>query len=233
MRRSIWIILIAALLAGVSPAFAAVAAATAGWREQVLAIIAHPDIAFILLLVGVYGLAVEAFTPGVFFPGVLGAICLVLAFIALTVLPVQYGALGLVILGIALMLAEAFTPGIGALGVGGLIAFVAGTLFLYGPSPSGADMRVSIPVLVGAAISCAGLSFFVLGAALRARSQPPVTGAEEMIGSRGVVTEWKGESGLVRVHGEIWSARAASAPQVGETVRVTAREGLILTVEPQ
>jgi membrane-bound serine protease (ClpP class) len=203
------------------------------WRTRLLAIIADPNVAFILLLVGIYGILFEFWNPGTFVPGTVGAISLVLALIALSALPVQYGALALLLLGIGLMVAEAFTPGIGILGIGGLVAFLVGSFFLFEPQSSEIDYSVSLPVVIGAALACAGLSFVVLGAALQARRRPAVTGTEELIGSRGTVTEWQGRSGQIRVHGELWSARAGETLQAGITVRVKGRDGLILTVEPE
>ena len=212
---------------------AAVAAVEPDWRTKLLGVIADPNIAFILLLVGVYGLLFEFWSPGALFPGVLGGISLLLALIALSVLPVQYGALGLLLLGIVLMLGEAFTPGIGVLGLGGLAAFLVGAFFLFEPEGSTIDFGVSIPIIIGAAIASAGLSFAVLGAAMKARRRPAATGAEEMIGSRGQVMDWQAGRGNVRVHGEIWSARSDREVKSGDSVRVMRREGLTLIVGPE
>jgi membrane-bound serine protease (ClpP class) len=183
--------------------------------------------------VGVYGLLFEFWSPGALFPGVLGGICLLLALIALSVLPVQYGALGLLLLGIALMLGEAFTPGIGVLGLGGLAAFLVGAFFLFEPEGSTIDFGVSVPIIIGAAIASAGLSFAVLGAAMKARRRPAASGAEEMIGSRGQVVDWQGGGGNVRVHGEVWSARSDKELKSGDSIRVIRREGLTLIVKPE
>lgn len=203
------------------------------WRTKLLGVITDPNIAFILLLVGVYGLLFEFWSPGALFPGVLGGICLLLALIALSALPVQYGALALLLLGIALMVGEAFTPGIGALGLGGLVAFLVGSFFLFEPEGSTVDFSVSIPIIIGAAITSAGLTFVVIAAAMKARRRPAVTGAEEMIDSRGTVVDWQTGRGNIRVHGEIWSARSDKELQSGDSVRVMRREGLTLIVEPE
>ncbi|NWG23118.1 MAG: hypothetical protein HXY30_01660 [Pseudorhodoplanes sp.] len=201
--------------------------------SSIVAFLADPNVAIILLIVGIYGILFELLSPGAILPGLVGTICLILAFIAFSALPVHYGALALLLLGIGLMAGEALTPGVGALGVFGLVAFVVGALFLFESGGPGIDRRVSLGVIAGAAIACAGVSFFVLGAALRARSRPPVTGDAELIGSRATVIEWSGDRGLVRVHGEVWSARGAVRATDGDIVRVAAREGLVLTVEPQ
>ncbi len=199
------------------------------WRTTFFQTIATPDVAFVLLLAGIFGLVIEVGTPGVYFPGVAGAICLTLSLIAMSALPVQYGALTLLFLGIALMIGESVTPGIGALGIGGVIAFVTGATFLF--EPGNASTAISIPVIAGSTIVCAGLTFFVVGAALKARHRPPATGPESMIGAGARVLEWSGQSGTVLMQGERWSARAATALKPQDCVRVIAREGLTLTVE--
>lgn len=202
------------------------------WRTRVLAVISDPNVAFILLLVGIYGILLEFWNPGALIPGVVGGISLLLALTALYGLPIQYGALGLIILGIGLMAAEAFVPGFGILGIGGVVAFIAGAMFLFDPAGADIEIAVAMPLIVGAAATCGLLTFVVLGAAIQARRRPPVSGAEEMIGSIGSVIEWQGVTGSIRVHGEVWSARAGRSFKQGEAVRVTQREGLTLVVEP-
>jgi len=193
--------------------------------------IATPDAAFILLLIGIYALLLEVVHPGTILPAIVGVICLVLAAIALSELPVEYGALALLLTGIVLMVAEMFTPGIGLLGLFGFAAFVGGSYFLFDPAAGGGDMRVSLPVIAGAAVSSAALTFFVVGAAIKARQRPPVTGAEELLSAEGSVVDWAGGSGHVRVHGEVWAARAEAPLKAGDRVRVAAREGLTLIVK--
>jgi membrane-bound serine protease (ClpP class) len=201
-------------------------------RTRVLSIISDPNIAFILLMIGFYGVILEFWNPGTFVPGVIGAICLILALVSLSTLPVHYGALALLVLGIGLMIAEAFTPGIGILGIGGVIAFIAGAYFLFEGAEADFTVRVSLPVILGSTATTAALIFGLVGAAMRARRRPPATGAEEMIGSRGSVVEWHGTSGAVRAHGEVWSARAERTLKTGDAVRVVGREGMTLIVEP-
>jgi len=201
------------------------------WRTRVLATIADPNVALILLMIGVYGLLFEFWSPGGFVAGVIGAICLVLGMIALSALPVSYGGLALVLLGLALMTAEAFSPGFGVLGIGGLVAFVVGALFLFDPAGSDIDLSLAWPVVLGAALSSALVFTLVLGFAIRARRQPSVTGAEEMIGLEGQVVSWEGARGAIRVHGEIWDARGSVSLSPGRPVRVVKRDGLTLTVE--
>lgn len=202
-----------------------------GFKTRLLMAIADPNIAFILLLLGVYGILFEFWHPGVIAPGVVGAICLVIALAALTVLPVDLAGLALVLLGIALMTAEAFTPGVGVLGIGGLVAFVFGALFLFDPGASDIDIAVAWPVIAAAALSSGLLSMGALGFALRARRRAVVTGAEAMIGATGKVVSWNEGAGRIRVQGEIWNAQAARGFAPGDGVRVVRRDGLKLIVE--
>jgi membrane-bound serine protease (ClpP class) len=202
------------------------------WRTRLLGAISDPTLAFILLLIGVYGILFEFWNPGGLVAGVVGVISLILALTALSTLPVQYGALALVVLGIALILVEAFAPGFGVLGVGGVVAFITGALFLFDPKGADIDISVSLPVIVASAATTAGLAFFILAAALRARQRPALTGAEQMIDSTGEVVEWSGARGRVRVRGEIWFALGKHSLLPGAPVRVIRREGLTLIVEP-
>ena len=202
------------------------------WRTRLLGAISDPNIAFILVLIGIYGILFEFLNPGGLVAGVVGAVCLLLGLAALATLPVQFAAVGLVILGIALMIAEAFAPGFGILGIGGLIAFIAGSLYLFDPAAADIDISVSLPVIIAAAATTGALAFFVVGAALKARKRPATTGAEQMIGSIGEVVDWDGLEGHIRVHGEIWSARAEQPFAGGDSVRVARRIGLILLVTP-
>jgi membrane-bound serine protease (ClpP class) len=203
------------------------------WRTRLLAVISDPNIAFILLMIGFYGIILEFWNPGTLVAGTIGAISIILALIAFSALPVHYGALGLVLLGMALMVAELFTPGVGILGAGGLLAFVVGSIFLFEGSGWDIDVGLSWPVIAGAALSTAAVIFGIGGAAARAYRQPVMTGAEEMIGSRGEVVDWSHDRGSVHVHGEIWAARGEAPLKPNEKVRVVALDGLTLIVEPQ
>jgi membrane-bound serine protease (ClpP class) len=202
------------------------------WRTKALSAISDPNIAFLLMLIGFYGLILEFWNPGSFAPGVIGAISLIVGLTALTALPVNYGALGLLVLGILLMIGEAFTPGIGALGIGGLAAFIVGGLFLFEGGDTDIEFAVSRWLIFGSAIATAGMIVAIGGAAWSARKRAPVTGSEQLIGMRGEVVSWSDLRGNVRVVGEIWSARADRPLQVNDAVRVVGREGLTLIVEP-
>jgi membrane-bound serine protease (ClpP class) len=199
--------------------------------EAVGLLLGNPDIAFVLLLIGIYGIILEIAHPGTFLPGLVGVVCLALAALALWTLPVHYGALALLLAGIALMTAEALTPGFGVLGLLGFAAFVGGGYFLF-EGPANAGMHVSIPVILGSAVGSAALLFLVIGAAVKARSRPTVTGAEELLATRGIVIDWTGETGNIRIRGEVWAARGNSTLKPGDSVKVSSRDGLTLVVEP-
>lgn len=199
-------------------------------RTMALSALADPNVAFVLLLIGVYGILFEFWTPGLMGSGVVGGICLLLALAGLAMLPVNYAALGLLLFGIALMTAEAFTPGIGILGLGGVVSFVIGALFLFDPAGADFDLRIAWPLIAGAALTSALLSIGALGLAMKARQRPVVSGAEEMIGSTGMVIDWQDGRGHIRIHGEVWSARGPERAERGQKVKVARREGLTLIV---
>lgn len=202
------------------------------WKMQVMSAITDPNVALILLMIGIYGILFEFWTPGVVAPGVVGGISLLVALAALSVLPVNYAGLALLLFGVGLMVAEAFSPSFGVLGLGGIVAFALGALFLFDPDQSDIPIRVSWQVVAG--LTAVSTVFFagILGFAARARRRPVRTGSEEMIGSTGEVVSWTGDEGRVHVHGEIWAARSAHGLARGQKVRVTSRTGLILVVEP-
>jgi membrane-bound serine protease (ClpP class) len=201
------------------------------WKLQLLSAIADPNIALILLMIGIYGILFEFWSPGTIAPGVIGGISLIVALTALSVLPLNLGGLGLLLLGIALMVAEAFSPGFGIAGIGGIVAFVLGALFLFDPGETDIPVRVSWQVIAGMATVSAAFFIGILGFAARARRRPVRTGAEEMIGSTGEVIIWHEDEGRIQVHGEIWAARSDKSLSKGQKVRVVSRTGLTLSVE--
>ncbi len=200
------------------------------WRSKLLAIITDPNVAYILMLLGIYGLFFELANPGFVLPGVIGGICLLLALFAFQVLPINFAGLGLIVLGIAFMVAEAFAPSFGALGLGGVIAFVAGSILLMDSSLPG--YAISLSLILAVALSSAAFFFLIIGMALKARQQPVVSGAEEMVGMLGIAHEDFTEHGSVQIHGEIWQAEALEALHKGQPVRVVSRKKLVLLVEP-
>jgi len=201
------------------------------WRNQLLAVIADPNVAYILMLLGIYGLFFELWNPGFVVPGVIGGICLLLALYAFQVLPISYAGLSLILLGASFMVAEAFVPGFGMLGLGGLVAFVIGSIILF--DAEGGGFGVAWPLIATTAAVSAAFFFGVVVLALRARRRAVVSGHEEMIGSHGEALEdFTHGIGRVRVHSEEWQARAGGPIRRGERVKVTGRDGLVLAVEP-
>ncbi len=200
------------------------------WRTELLAIITNPSVAYFLLLIGIYGLLFEGYNPGALVPGVVGAICLLLALYALQVLPVNYAGLALIALGIILMISEVFVPSFGALGIGGLIAFIVGSVILMDTDVPGYSMPMALIISTGlvGGLAVMGIVWF----AVRARRAPIVSGVEQLRGAKAVALESFQGKGHVRVHGENWEARSARPVAVGDQVTITAVEGLTLTVEP-
>jgi membrane-bound serine protease (ClpP class) len=199
------------------------------WRTELLVLVTNPNVAFILLLIGVYGLIFEFLNPGSVAPGLIGAICLLVAFYALAFLPINYAGAALVVLGMALMVAEVHIGAFGALGVGGIAAFVIGSLMMFPARAPGLGLATG--VVVGAAIGSAALLIVVLGALVRSRKRPVVTGSEALIGAEGETVSWQGDEGRVRVEGEIWLARSDAELTAGSRVKIVGRDGLVLRVE--
>ena len=202
------------------------------WRNRLLGAITDPTVAYLLLLIGLYGLMFEGFNPGVLFPGVIGAVCLLLALYALQVLPVNYAGLALIVLGVGLMAAEFVMPSFGSLGIGGVIALVVGSLILFDtPTP---DLAVPRQLIFGIALASGAAFMAVVWFAARARRQPVITGVEELVGHVAVAVEdiARDGRGQVRIRGELWQARAVASVERGQAVRVRALDGLTLSVEP-
>ncbi|OVZ55049.1 serine protease [Pigmentiphaga sp. NML080357] len=201
------------------------------WRTRFLAIITNPNIAYILMLLGIYGIIFELMSPGSVFPGVLGAVALVVGLFALNLLPINYAGIGLVLLGIGLMAAEAVTPTVGLLGIGGVAIFALGSLFMFDGDIPG--FQLSLPVVIAAAAASGLLLAVVLASVVRAHRRRVVTGANGLIGKSGTVLSWSGDSGQVRIHGESWRARSDRPLAPGTGVEVTGRDGLTLIVRAQ
>ena len=202
----------------------------ADWRTELLGIITNPTIAVILLTLGFYGIVLEFYT-GAVVSGVVGAICIILGLYGLHVLPINYAGLGLIILGVLLLVAEAFVPSFGILGFGGVVAFVVGAIMLIDTEVPGFGIS---PWFMGAvAMVAAGAILLTSTMMLRLRRRRVYTGHEEMIGSAGKVIDWSGDTGQVRVQGEVWQARSKGPIEPGGKVRVTELDGLTIVVEPQ
>ncbi len=201
------------------------------WRSNLLAVIANPGMALILMMIGIYGLIFEFSSPGLAGPGVIGAICLLLAAYAFQLLPINYAGLGLILLGVAFIVAEAFVPSFGILGIGGAAALTIGAVILFDADTSGSyALPLSFIVTIGAVSS--GLVFATVAFALRARRRPVVSGSEELIGAQGIALDDFEKEGWVLVAGEHWQATSTHGLQRGQSVRVKSRTGLTLVVEP-
>ncbi len=198
-----------------------------GWLIRLLGVITNPNVAFILMIVGVYGLIFEFSNPGAVAPGVIGAICLVLGLYALNMLPVDYTGLALMLLGLAFLVAEAFNPTV-VLGTGGLVAFLLGALMLI--DTDAPEFQVSWTVIGGAMVASISLLSLTLGYVWRTRHQPVRTGAPAMLGQAAEVLDWSGQEGHVLASGERWQAQASQALMPGEHVTITGIEGLMLEV---
>jgi membrane-bound serine protease (ClpP class) len=201
------------------------------WRTKLLAVLTNPNVAYLLMLAGVYGLLLEGYNPGAVLPGVVGAICMLLALYAFQVLSVNYAGLALILLGIALMVAEAFAPSFGALGLGGVVAFVVGSIILLDREVPGFEIATS---LIGGISTAGGLVALLIAVYFaRSRRRPVVTGAEQLLHEPAVAIADFDASGPVRVRGEIWNAAARAPVKAGQKLRVVRVDGLTLQVEPE
>ncbi len=197
-------------------------------KHRVLNFLADPNVAYLLMMAGILGLYVEFTNPGVIFPGVVGGICLLLAFAAFQVLPINYSGLLLVLLGIGLLIAEVFLPTFGVLGVGGVIAFVLGSLFLFDAPDSDLLVDRSIIASVGAGVAI--IMLFVGTLAVRTFGQRSVSGIDGLIGTTGEVQVRIAPRGKVWIHGEYWSAESDENLEVGQKVQVVSVKDLVLHV---
>jgi len=201
------------------------------WRTNLLSLLTNPNVAYLLMLIGIYGLLLEGYNPGAVLPGVVGAICLLLALFAFQVLSVNYAGLALIALGVVLIVAESFVPSFGALGFGGIIAFVIGSVMLLDnevPGFSIAWQLIGAMGLAGALVLLAIVSF-----AVRARRRPVVSGAEGLSREIAEAVEDFDRQGLVRVHGELWTAVSTEPVRAGQRLKVRKVDGLVIQVEPE
>ena len=200
------------------------------WRNELLAIITNPNIAYILMLLGIYGLIFELANPGYILPGVIGGVSLLLALYALQVLPVNYAGLGLMFLGLALMVGELLVPSFGILGIGGVVSFVIGSILLF--DKESGNIAVSMPLIIAVSVLSAGFFLIVIRSLYSARRRPVVTGTEELLGATGRIVADFSDAGIIHIHGEQWQVQSNAPMRGGDSARVIGRDGLTLQVEP-
>ena len=201
------------------------------WRTRLLATITDPNIALILMMIGIYGLMFEFMSPGAVAPGVIGAICLLTGLYALAALPVNFAGVALILLGVALMAAEAFAPSFGILGIGGIVAFALGATILVDTDLPA--FRVRGPLLGAVAVVALGAMTAIARLGLTSHRRKVVSGREEMIGATGTVLDWARGHGHLFVHGERWRAVGAAPLAPGQTAEVVGIDGLTLSIEPR
>lgn len=199
------------------------------WRSRFLAVITNPNVAYILMLVGIYGLIFEFSSPGLGGPGIVGAISLLLALYAFQVLPVSYVGLGLIVVGLGLMVAEAFSPTFGVMGVGGAVAFIVGSVMLMDTDLPA--YQIALPIILALAVASVALLVFTLGMVYRSRRSKQVSGVETLLGETGEVEYINEGRVFVRMQGELWQVRSSEALVPGDRVRVDEVRDLILKVE--
>jgi len=200
------------------------------WRSRFLSVITNPNVAYILMLIGIYGLMLEFSNPGAIVPGTIGAISLLLALYSFQLLPINYAGMGLILLGVALMVGEAFQPSFGVLGIGGLTAFVIGSMILMDTDVPG--FGIDISVIVTFAIISALVFIVVIGMAIKARRRPVVSGLEQLVGAEATVLADFDGQGKVSIHSETWQALSGGPLRKGQAVKVSGIGGLTLRVEP-
>ncbi len=204
----------------------------ADWKSRFLMTVTDPNIAYIFLLLAIYGIFFELLNPGGIVPGVIGIVSGVIALYALGTLPFNYAGLLLIFLGAAFMVAEVFVAGFGILGIGGTVAFVFGSLLLFDAETLGTG--ISLPLIFAFALVSLGFFLFLVRFLVTSRKQPVTTGSEEMIGMEAEVLECHDDgSCLVHCHGENWHARAPVPLQPGDKARIVSRDGLVLHLKPK
>jgi membrane-bound serine protease (ClpP class) len=200
------------------------------WRTKFLAVISNPTVAYMLMLLGIYGLIFEGYNPGALVPGVVGAISLLLALFAFQILPVNYAGLALIALGVILMIAEFLVPSFGALGLGGIASFIFGSVILIDSDVPG--FGVSTPLIAAIALTASAALLGVIWIAMRSRLAPVVSGVEEMRGATATALQDFEHEGDVWAHGERWRAVSSEPVRKGQTLRIKRVENLLLHVEP-
>jgi membrane-bound serine protease (ClpP class) len=203
------------------------------WAQRFLSMLAHPQIAYLLLTLGTLGLTIELWNPGSILPGVAGGICLLLAFFAFQILPVNFAGVALIVFGIILLILEVKVTSYGLLGVGGVLSLLLGSIMLIdSPVP---ELQVGLRLIVPITLGVSGILLFLVRLAVEAQLTRPVTGEAGMVDELGRALSAipAGGVGSVQTHGEIWTAKSAEPIYAGETVRVVGVDGLVLTVRAE
>jgi membrane-bound serine protease (ClpP class) len=200
------------------------------WRQRLLSAVAHPNVAYLLLTLGMLGLTVEFWSPGAVLPGAAGGLCLLLAFFAFQILPVNYAGVLLILFGLSLLVLEVKVTSFGLLTAGGLASLLFGSMILM--DSSAPELQVSLRLVLPMVLGVASIAVFLTRLAVTSQRQPAVTGVAAMVGERGraLTPILPGEIGRVSTHGEIWTATASEPIAAGDAVSVTQVEGLRLTV---
>jgi membrane-bound serine protease (ClpP class) len=199
------------------------------WRQRLLSAIAHPEVAYILFTLGTLGLTIELWSPGAVLPGVAGGLCLLLAFFAFSILPINYAGLLLIVFGLMLLMLEVKFTSYGLLGVGGVVSLVLGSLMLV--DASAPDLRLSLSFVLPIALAASAIILFLVNLAVKAQRGRAVTGTAGMIGEPGrTVSAVTRDGGQVVAHGEIWAAQSDAPIPAGTPVQVLAVNGLTLKV---
>ena len=202
------------------------------WAQKILSAVAHPQIAYLLLMLGTLGLTVELWNPGAILPGVAGGICLLLAFFAFQILPVSYVGVLLILFGLVLLILEVKVTSFGLLAIGGILSLFFGSILLMdSPLP---ELQVGLRLIIPMTLTLAGIILFLVQLAVKAQRIQPVTGEDGMLDSAGqaLTSIDPGGTGRVRTRGEIWTATATEPITAGDMVRVVGLQGLLLTVRP-
>ncbi len=201
-----------------------------GFRQRILALIAEPNVAYILMMLGFYGMLFELQNPGSLLPGIVGGICLILAFLAFSVLPVNYAGVALILLAVVFFLAEIKVASHGLLSAGGVLALVLGSLVLFDTQATG--LRLSWGVIGAAALVTAAFFALVVAAGLKAQRRGVVTGKQGLVGRAAVAMERLDPRGRVRIGDELWNAVSSAPAEAGAELEITGSDGLLLHVRP-
>ncbi|GIU24181.1 serine protease [Shewanella colwelliana] len=199
------------------------------WRNQLIATITNPNIAYILMLIGIYGLILEFYSPGIGLAGITGGIALIIAMYAFQMLPLNYAGLGLLLLGIVLLIAESMVPSFGLFGLGGVVAFSIGSLFLLDTQQ---QFAISLPLIAAVTLTSTLFSLWVLSTLWSNRRRPVVSGDAAIIGAVATVVEGFEQQGIVHLAGEEWAAISDTPTETNQQVRVIERDHLTLKIEP-